>query len=476
MNTEKFFIYARKSTDDLSRQVRSIDDQIAELREMAKREGFEIIDTLIEKQTAKAPGRPIFNAMLERIEKGEATGILAWHPDRLARNSLDGGRIIYLVDTGKITALKFPTFRFETTAQGKFMLSIMFGQSKYYVDNLSENIRRGQRQKIKNGIWPMVAPIGYLNDRATRTIYPDPERGPLVRKIFELQATGTYTCERLCETLTELGLTNRKGHKLARSHFHRLLRNPIYCGLMEYRGEVHEGQHVPLITKKLFDTVQEVMIRKSKPKTPTLKPFVYRGVFRCGECGCFITTECQKGHHYLRCTKRVKKDCSQPYMKEEEVSKQIAEAIRLVALPADWADWMIAELEADQAKASQEAAKAEAQTTLELRQTDEKVDRLTAAYLEGTITLPEYREMKNKLDCRQAASQREAHGFWREPLKAVRTGHPVHKSLKRGRNSRHRREYLLKTQFLQKGRFEPHPRESDSPIHAPRCVANPCSI
>ncbi|MFH1611453.1 MAG: recombinase family protein, partial [Patescibacteria group bacterium] len=87
------------------------------------------------------------------IEKNEAEGILAWHPDRLARNSIDGGRIIYLVDTGKITTLKFPTFWFDPTPPGKFMWSIAFGQSKYYVDNLSENIKRGIRQKLRNGIW-----------------------------------------------------------------------------------------------------------------------------------------------------------------------------------------------------------------------------------------------------------------------------------------------------------------------------------
>jgi len=110
MNTTKFFIYARKSTDVEDKQVRSIEDQITELRAFAKQEGLNVIDTFIEKQSAKIPGRPIFGEMLKRIEKGEAAGILAWHPDRLARNSVDGGRIIYLLDCGRITALKFPQF------------------------------------------------------------------------------------------------------------------------------------------------------------------------------------------------------------------------------------------------------------------------------------------------------------------------------------------------------------------------------
>ena len=153
---QKFFLYVRKSTDVEDKQVRSIEDQIAELRAFAKSENLEISDVLIEKQSAKIPGRPIFNDMISRIEKGEANGILAWHPDRLARNSVDGGRIIYLLDTEKLVSLKFPTFWCDSTSQGKFMLNMAFGQSKYYVDNLSENTKRGLRQKVKRGGVPRV--------------------------------------------------------------------------------------------------------------------------------------------------------------------------------------------------------------------------------------------------------------------------------------------------------------------------------
>src|SRR2546430_4143297 len=239
----RYFIYVRKSTDDQQRQVRSIDDQLAELRELAKREQLEVVHIFIERETAKRPGRPIFNEMLDRIERGEASGILAWHPDRLSRNSVDTGRIIWLVDTKVITALRFPTTYFEPNANGKFNLSIMFSQSKYYVDNLSENIKRGQRQKMKNGIWPMVAPVGYLNDYRTRGIVPDPGRAPLIRQAFELYATGNYTVDRLMETMNALGLTNRRDKPLSRAQYHRVLSNPLYCGLILYGGESSQGKH-----------------------------------------------------------------------------------------------------------------------------------------------------------------------------------------------------------------------------------------
>ena len=135
----KYFIYSRKSSEEEERQILSIEAQQTELREYAKQNNLVVVKEFAESQSAKEPGRPIFNEMVEEIEKGNAQGILAWNPDRLARNSIDGGRVIYLVDTGKITSLKFPTFWFEPTPQGKFMLSVAFGQAKYYTDNLREN-------------------------------------------------------------------------------------------------------------------------------------------------------------------------------------------------------------------------------------------------------------------------------------------------------------------------------------------------
>ena len=149
----KYFLYARKSTEDEERQVMSIEAQLAELAEFAKRENIEIAERFIESKSAKKPGREIFNKMMSKVySTKEPVGILAWHPDRLARNSVDGGQIIYCIDTLKISSLRFPTFWFEPTPQGLFMLQVAFGQSKYYSDNLSENVKRGFRQKLRR--WP----------------------------------------------------------------------------------------------------------------------------------------------------------------------------------------------------------------------------------------------------------------------------------------------------------------------------------
>ena len=397
MSNKKYFIYTRKSTDTEDRQVRSLADQLSELRELARKEQLEVVDTFIEKQTAKVPGRPVLAEMLDRIEAGEASGILAWHPDRLARNSVDGGRIIYLADTGAITDLKFPTFWFDSTPQGKFMLSIAFGQSKYYVDNLSENIKRGYRQKLKNGIWPQKAPIGYLNDTKTKLITIDPEKAPLIKKAFDTYATGNYTFSSLRKIMGDLGLTGHKGKELSISNYQYLLKNHLYYGIIYFQKEFFEGKHEPIITKKVFDNCQEVMTRKSKPQHDgDLKPYVYRGLFKCAECGCFLTNETQKGHNYLRCTKR-KGPCSQKYVREEAMTDLIREELKKVSLSDAVADWLISKVEKERADDNNSSKNQIQKVNDESTTIDAKLDKLMSAYLENALTLEEYQTAKNKL-------------------------------------------------------------------------------
>lgn len=209
---EKYILYARKSTDVEDKQVLSIEAQLVELRAYARNENLQIVDELIEKKSAKTPGRPIFAELLKRVERGEANGIIAWHPDRLARNSIDGGQIVYLLDQTHLTNLKFPTFWFENTSQGKFILSIAFGQSKYYVDNLSENTKRGLRQKVRRGEMPGRAPLGYINDVRTKTVIVDKRQAPLVVEAFKRYARGDQRLQDIADYLARENVKT-KGNK-----------------------------------------------------------------------------------------------------------------------------------------------------------------------------------------------------------------------------------------------------------------------
>ena len=419
----KYFLYIRKSTDEDDRQVLSLEAQETELKEFALRENLLIAATFRESQTAKEPGRPIFNDMLKRMENGEAEGILAWHPDRLARNSIDGGRIIFLIDTGKIKSLKSPTFWFEPTPQGKFMLNIAFGQSKYFVDNLSENTKRGLRQKLRRGELPGYAPLGYLNDLRTHTLVKDPERFRLVRKLFELYATGNYSLKDLRKLITSAGLLSRKKNMLSVSNIQSILSNSFYYGVFKYNGEMYDGKHEPMIPKKLFEACQKVMADRSRPKKPSQKDYPFRNMLVCGECGCAITSETQKGHNYYRCTKKRDKKCSQKYIREEVLAEEVANELQKVSLSSAWAEWMITELNKEEAEAAQSGAVFAQNLKDKIKELEGKLDLLLDAHLDGTITKVEYTAKKQKIlnqkiEISEKLKDFEQNGnHWLEPAK-----------------------------------------------------------
>ena len=220
----KYFIYVRKSTDVEDKQVLSVEAQVVELKEYAAKYELEIADIFIEKRTAKKPGRPILSKMLSRISSGEASGILSWLPDRLSRNSIDSGQIIYMLDENILLDLKFPHFWFENTPQGKYMLANEFTSSKQYVDNLSVNTKRGLRQKVRRGEMPGVAPIGYYNDMRTKTAKVDKKIAPIIKQAFELYARGDKRLDEVANFCTSMVYIPSRESYLARK---RLAINPI---------------------------------------------------------------------------------------------------------------------------------------------------------------------------------------------------------------------------------------------------------
>ena len=402
----KYIAYCRKSTDEPDRQILSIEAQVAELKEFAARENLEIVDFILESKTAKGPGRLKFQKTLKLIEDGTAQGIVSWHPDRLARNSVDGGKIIYLLDTGKLLDLKFPSFWFENTPQGKFMLNIAFGQSKYYVDNLSENVKRGNRQKLRRGEWPNQAPFGYLNDKGTKSIQVDKKRAKYVRQAFEMYSTGKYTHVDIINFFSKNNITNLSGHILHKDKIKRILTNPFYFGVMQFNNELYEGSHTPIITKKLFDKVQEIIKRRSRIHIDHVSEFDFLGLVKCGECGGSITAEKHVKNYkktnrtatyiYYRCSKKYG-PCSQKYITVDFLEEKLRVAVHNRSISAFVAKKLLEWAEKDSRKEKSRSETLVSDLTRQLTGTEEKLDRLLEAYLDKVIDESEYKQKKNKL-------------------------------------------------------------------------------
>ncbi len=389
----KYFLYARKSTDEDDRQILSIEAQMAELKEFAAKEKLEIVASFEEAKTAKEPGRTKFGEMLDRIGRGEAHGILAWHPDRLARNPIDGGQVIYMVDTKKIHSLKFPTFWFEDTPQGKFMLNIAFGQSKYFIDNLSENVKRGLRQKLRRGEWPGWAPVGYLNDMRNHTIIVDPVKHALVKRMFDLYASGDYGLKELGETMNELNLKSQRNNRMSASMVYHILQNPFYCGVFRHKGEMYQGNHEPIITKKLFDQAQEMLKHRGRPHKRKKHEYIFTALMKCGKCDCYITAERQKGHIYYRCSKK-KGVCDEKYVREEKLLEDMKTILQKVSLPDDWTDRMLAKMDGERQTEAQSSVALVQSLQGQIQALESRLDKLLDGHLEGTIDKASYLRKK----------------------------------------------------------------------------------
>lgn len=351
MSTTIHIQYSRKSSEEDEKQALSIEAQERELTDCGIKNNFNVLQPPSkEQQSAHKPGRKVFNEMLDRIERGEANAILCWKLDRLARNALDGGRVVWLMDEGKLRQIDTPYKTFKNTADDKFLMSIEFGMSKKYSDDLSDNVKRGIRQKYERGEYPNLAPIGYSNGKVNGSIniYPDPERKDLMIRVFTDYATGKYSLGQMANIAFDWGLRTRKNKPFSKSHLHRVLQNPLYYGCFWHGGELRVGSYEPLITKRLFDDVQTVLSNKSKPKK-LVNEWAYAGLLKCGGgCGATIIFETKKKYYkktnrwaeytYARCSKRCGA-CSEKGITVGEMERQIDEKLQQTTISEE--DWRL---------------------------------------------------------------------------------------------------------------------------------------
>jgi DNA invertase Pin-like site-specific DNA recombinase len=428
-----YFLYARKSTDVEDKQVRSIDDQLAVLRALAKTEGLHIIEEFVEKQSAKIPGRPVFNEMIARIEKGEARGIICWKLDRLARNPVDGGLISWMIQRGIIQHIQTHDRSYLPT-DNIVMMSVEFGMANQYIIDLSSNTKRGLYEKAKRGEYPGLAPMGYLNDLRTRLVIVNRKIARIVKRAFELYAEGNQGLQDIANFFASEGIKTKNGKPIKRDKISYILSNPFYIGLFRYGGELHEGKHEPIISKQLFDKVQDVLkARGTRPKHSVNDPEALCGLIRCGSCGMMITAEKKIKHQkngnvheytYYRCTHKSKIiKCTEPAIREEELDRQLSTILKEHVLPFEWAAELSKMADKEEQVAINSSAALVQEVKDEIQDISEKLQRLLSVYLDQDIEQEAYRSEKASLLSRKKSLEEKMAqvvkgvSIWIEPLR-----------------------------------------------------------
>ena len=249
----------------------------------------------------------------------------------------------------------------------------------------------------------------------------DPTTSPLVQRLYALCAEGRYTVDELRKLATASGLVSKRAKRpLSYSNVQRILTNQFYLGLFVYKGEIFQGSHPPIINKELFDKVQEILRFRSKPSYERKHYFVFRGFIRCAECGCQITAEEQKGHHYYHCSKK-RDPCPQSsvFIRGENLAQQVREAIKKIALDDNAYAWMMKELERERALLQAEKVHNRISGEVRAQEVDEQLKRLLDMSLKGIITDEEYRQKKAELINRKfdISEKGDSNGDWLEHFK-----------------------------------------------------------
>lgn len=395
----RYFLYCRKSTEAEDRQVLSLDSQRAELDLLAARLNLSVVDVLVEAKSAKMPGRPVFDAMLVRLERNEAEGVLCWKLDRLSRNPRDTGNLLWLMKEHSIEIIT-PTTSFRPGDDNRILAYLELGMAEKYIDDLGRNVRRGNRAKLERGGWPNYPPPGYLNDRLKKTIIPDPIRFPIMRQAWDLLLSGHHLVPDIHQKLTnDWGYRSRRGFLMARSNLYVHFTNPFYYGVLRSRQGEFRGAHQAMISEAEYWRAQQILGVRGRPR-PQARRFTYRGLIRCGECGAMVTAEEKTNRYgsrytYYHCT--WKRPCAQRVIQEKDLERQLDSYLARVIPPPRFLEWVSARLASADLQSLDTSRERRAQRTRTLEDSERQLATLTQLRVRELITDEEFLVERNRL-------------------------------------------------------------------------------
>lgn len=389
----RYLMYCRKSSESDERQIQSLPDQITNLKSLVDQKGIDLVgEPLQEQRTAKIPGRQVFGKLVQLIEDGEVNGIILLNPSRLSRNTVDTGRIIYLMDQGKLLEVLTPYQSFRNNPNDKFMLNLLCTQAKLENDNKSVNIKEALKLKAERGVFPGKARPGYKNNRekpqGLRDISPHSVYFPLMRKLFDLALTGNYSVESLVREANKLGIRSSKsGKPIVKSWMHRLLRDPFYTGRFIYGGKMYQGQHPAMLTDAEFNLLQDILDGRSKGKAHK-HDFALNGIMKCGECQYTITAQehtkkykngTEQTFGYYSCTKKGRNGCQQPYVSTKKLEGQFSGDLGdYIIEDPEFIDWAYEALNESSGKANEISKNSSEAVQKALDGVNRRIDNLIA--------------------------------------------------------------------------------------------------
>jgi len=412
----KVFAYARVSTPRQGEKGVSLLEQKAAIARYAEQRGLQIIRWFEERETAAKTGRSEFTTMLRLLRLQVAGGVIIHKIDRSARNLQDWVDLGKLVDAG--ADIHFATENLDLkTVAGRLSADIQAVVAAHYSRNLREEAKKGIYGRLKQGFYPLRAPIGYLDQGAAKPKIPDPERAPLVQKAFELYSSGTVSLPNLATQMSRLGLRNRNGGRVSVNGIATMLKNPFYIGLMRINrtGETFRGVHEPLISTDSYERTQAVLAGKRVDRTQT-HVFTYSRLVRCASCGYSLIAERRKGHVYYRCHNRPFKNpsaCPPTSVREERIDEALLAALADVEFTKE--EFQTARAFIKERRTRQEQERATLERTLQLQQDQiqSRLSKLADLMIEGTLDRSVYDQKQNALLLEQAAM--------RDRLQEIRT-------------------------------------------------------
>lgn len=388
---KKVYGYIRVSTVKQGTGV-SLQEQKEAIIRYAEKNQLTIVDWFEELETAAKQGRPLFTKMMKLLQAGKANGVIIHKIDRSARNLKDWASLGDLIDKGIDVHFAHESLDMDTRG-GRLAADIQAVIASDYIRNLRDEAKKGLYGRLKQGVYPFGAPIGYLNNGGGQLKTIDPILGPLVKKTFQLYASGKYNLKTLTKTMQELGLKNTKGKHLYLSTISTILNNPFYCGVIKVKGKTFQGGHEPLVSAKLFGDVQNILTGKTNSRV-VKHDFIFRRFLKCTDCGYSLIGEKQKGHVYYRCHSI---GCPTKGVREENIEKKVLQLFDQIKLH-HMESQVLEELlnEAQESWSANEIGVAES-IQLQQGRISQKLERLTDAYIENAIEKSLFEEKKEIL-------------------------------------------------------------------------------